>query len=387
MPTSVGHGCKATLSTRCMSWSFNLKFKSCGVIRCAMPDILHILSWPARHRRAHLFLMIVLLLWGINLSRWCLSPDWMPWLCHDPSSSWQDRWHRSFHHTPEEPSEVWESCWTPLRHRSPHSGCRPSSSGIPRYHCRGLPCTDHSRTGTPGSCRRCPWVGHWLLHRNALARQRRRSLAEKLQLLTACAEVPVAEGVEVAAHEPPSNDNVLTALAYWLEGGCETKLDLKQCVPDFLAEAVARVGKHRSARVTRPNVSLQEEMFLRIAFCLVSLSVVYFQNQEVNVAMLSCVMMCENDRVLPVQVFAAMCGCLREWIVKRLGGCAWASAYRFTSVTRLFVGSPSFGLLCPKEHVEGKLLRNDQIQIAFIVKMCNGTHANLVTSLNQRSKR
>ena len=57
---------------------------------------------------------------------------------------------------------------------------------------------------------------------------------------------------------------------------------------------------------------MQEEMFLRIAFCLVSLSVVYFQKQEVNVAMLSCVMMCENDRVLPVQVFAAMCGCLRE---------------------------------------------------------------------------
>ena len=71
-------------------------------------------------------------------------------------------------------------------------------------------------------------------------------------------------------------------------------------------------GKHRSARVTRPNVSMQEEMFLRVAFCLFSLSVVYFQNQEVNVAMLSCVMMCENDRVLPVQVFAAMCGCLRE---------------------------------------------------------------------------
>ena len=38
-------------------------------------------------------------------------------------------------------------------------------------------------------------------------------------------------------------------------------------------------GKHRSARVTRPNVSMQEEMFLRIAFCLVSLSVVYFRNQ------------------------------------------------------------------------------------------------------------
>ena len=57
---------------------------------------------------------------------------------------------------------------------------------------------------------------------------------------------------------------------------------------------------------------MQEGMFLRIAFCLVSLSVVYFQNQEVNVAMLSSVMMCENDRVLPVQVFAAMCGCLRE---------------------------------------------------------------------------
>ena len=146
-------------------------------------------------------------------------------------------------------------------------------------------------------------------------------------------------------------------------------------------------GKHRSARVTRPNVSMQEEMFLRIAFCLVSLSVVHFQNQEVNVAMLSSVMMCENDRVLPVQVFAAMCGCLREWIVKCLGGCAWASAYRFTSVTSLFVGSPSFGLLCPKEHAEGKLLRNDQVQIAFIVKMRNGTHANPVTSLDQRSKR
>ena len=76
------------------------------------------------------------------------------------------------------------------------------------------------------------------------------------------------------------------------------------------AEAVT--GKHRSARVTRSNVSMQEEMFSRIAFCLVSWSVVYFQNQELSVAMLSCVMMCENDCVLPVQVFVAMCGCLRE---------------------------------------------------------------------------
>ena len=41
----------------------------------------------------------------------------------------------------------------------------------------------------------------------------------------------------------------------------------------------------------------------------------------------------------------------------------------------------------PQEHVEGKLLRNDQVQIAFIVKMCNGTHAYPVTSRDQRSKR
>ena len=71
-------------------------------------------------------------------------------------------------------------------------------------------------------------------------------------------------------------------------------------------------GRHRSARVTRPNVSMQEEVSLRIAFCLVSLSLVHFQNQKVNVAMLSCVTKCENDRVLPVQGFAALCGCLRE---------------------------------------------------------------------------
>ena len=56
----------------------------------------------------------------------------------------------------------------------------------------------------------------------------------------------------------------------------------------------AMAGKYRSARVTRPNVSMQEEMFLKIAFCLVSLAVVYFQNQEVNVAMLSCVTTCET---------------------------------------------------------------------------------------------
>ena len=59
-------------------------------------------------------------------------------------------------------------------------------------------------------------------------------------------------------------------------------------------KAKPKNGKHRSARVTRPNVSMQEEMFSKIAFCLVSLAVVYFHNQEVNVAMLSCVTTCET---------------------------------------------------------------------------------------------
>ena len=48
---------------------------------------------------------------------------------------------------------------------------------------------------------------------------------------------------------------------------------------------------------------------------------------------------------------------------------------------------PRLGGCAPKNTWREKILRNDQVQIAFVVKMCNGTHVNPVTSLDQRSKR